>query len=391
MSTPLPPVDTLLPVLTIDRLPTSPNLPVVADDRLAQHGAPGAPSAVGATTSAVTPRYPLSSSAAPLRPWDDWLAGQISSETARAYRNDLAQFLAWCQAHYLVSGPQEVTRQMVIHYREWLKQQGRAPATMARKLSSVRTALGFALEEGLIARNPAAGVKPYKVPRVSPRHAVDDAQVRVLLSQPDQTTLKGKRDYAILMLLCYLGLRRGEVAAMRTSWWYHERGHLALSVVGKGDKARQLAVKPETARAVRAYLEADGRGLMTDGYRHDEPLFRAVAGRGTGAQRSGYAGPRTVRHADGRVTQRQCGVLTGPAIWQVVHGYAVAASAAGAQKAHDVHTLRHTAISNALDHGAPIHRVAAMAGHASIETTNRYKTRNDALDESAAYLVDYNG
>jgi site-specific recombinase XerD len=296
-------------------------------------------------------------------PMRDWLAGQLSQETRRAYASDLRAFMAWAaerQAHTLG----DVTRGVLIAYRDDLKARGYAVASIARKLSCIRQALEYAFAEGLIPSNPAKTVKAYKVPDVSPRHALDAAQVRALLAQPNRATLKGARDYAILSVLLYLGMRRSEVAGLSCAQFGEERSHTTLHVHGKGGKVRLLPVPPQVGEAILSYLEQDGRA---DAFsrRAEAPLFRPTKN------------PRYGNRTDK--------TLTADAIWRMVKRFALAAGIAEI----DVHTLRHTPLTAALDGGASLRRVQAMAGHSDPKTTARYDSRRGGLDESAVYRVDY--
>ena len=66
--------------------------------------------------------------------------------------------------------------------------------------------------------------------------------------------MKGARDYALLALLLYLGLRRSEVARLTCSQIGKERGHKTVCIVGKGGKVRLLLLPPQEMEAIRVYL-----------------------------------------------------------------------------------------------------------------------------------------
>ncbi len=136
----------------------------------------------------------------------------------------------------------DVTRGLLIAYRDELRAKGYAVATIARKFSCVRQALEYAFAEGLIPCNPAKTVKTYKVLDISPRYALDAVLVRALLAQPKRDTLKGARDYAILMLLLYLGARRSEVAGLTCGQFGEERSHATVRLY--------VDTPPATARGI---------------------------------------------------------------------------------------------------------------------------------------------
>ena len=169
-------------------------------------------------------------------PMRDWLAGQLSQETRRAYASDLRAFMSWA-AERQTHTRGDVARGLLIAYRDELRAKGYAVATIARKSSCVRQALEYAFAEGLIPSNPAKTVKAYKVPDVSPWRALDAVHVRALLAQPKRDTLKGARDYAILRCCCSTWVR----VALRS------QGSPAASLVRSGP-TRQCACMVKAGR-----------------------------------------------------------------------------------------------------------------------------------------------
>ena len=86
------------------------------------------------------------------------------------------------------------------------------------------------------------------------------------------STLKGKRDRAILSTLLYHGLRREELTKLKVKdYCQTRRGVAHLRVQGKGGKMRFVPTHPGTLTLIEEYLEAAGHGQDTDA-----PLFRPV-------------------------------------------------------------------------------------------------------------------
>ena len=102
-------------------------------------------------------------------------------------------------------------------------------------VSALRTLLRFLYLEGqtpipLATAAPAvAGWRNTSLPR-----ALEPGQVKRLLSSCDRRTAVGRRDYAVLLLLARLGLRRGEVAALRLDDIDWRRGEIAIRGKGAG-------------------------------------------------------------------------------------------------------------------------------------------------------------
>ena len=79
--------------------------------------------------------------------------------------------------------------------------------------------------------------------------ALGDHQARALLDAPDATTLKGKRDRAILATLLYHALRRDELCKLKIKDFKHERRGVAhLKISGKGGKTRYVPLHPAASQ-----------------------------------------------------------------------------------------------------------------------------------------------
>lgn len=90
--------------------------------------------------------------------------------------------------------------------------------------------------------------KRTEIPRALP-----SSQVELVLSRCERKTATGRRDYAILLLLARLGLRAGEVAALKLEDIDWESG--LVTVHSKG-RAAQLPLPPDVGRAIASYLKA---------------------------------------------------------------------------------------------------------------------------------------
>lgn len=297
-----------------------------------------------------------------------WLANQRSPQTVRAYAADWAEFQAWC-AERGVTDIRAVSMELLVGYRNWLRdERALRAASIARKLSTIRQAMQYAHMLALIERNPATLIKSFHVPQVSPRSALPDSQVRSLLAEPDRLSVIGARDYALLMIGLHLGLRRSELADLRCGDISQERSHYTLYVAaGKGEKDRLLPLPAPVHEAILRYLLLDARPdalTATPG----APLFLPTRANNPQVDLSRAIAPQL--------------------IWRRVKHYARLAGIVNHPHL-DAHTLRATAITNALEHGAQVRRVQAMAGHADPKTTIRYDSRRGDLDSSAVYQVHY--
>jgi integrase/recombinase XerD len=224
--------------------------------------------------------------------------------------------------------------------------QSRGAAKMT--VTALRSLLGFLHLGGLIAGPLAEAVPSTASWRLSglPR-ALESEQRAALLASCDRATATGRRDYAVLVMLARLGLRRGEVAALRLEDVDWRAGELVIG--GKGRRAERLPLPSDVGAAIVAYLR-DGRPA-------------------TALDRSLIVRVRAPHHG-----------LTGGGITQIVFA---AAGRAGLGPIHS-HRLRHTAATQMLRAGASLEEIGQVLRHRQTLTTAIYaKVDRDALRQLA--------
>jgi site-specific recombinase XerD len=252
----------------------------------------------------------------------------------------------------------------VVAWRNEMQKKGLAAATIMRRLAALNMFCRECIAEGYLELNPASSdrIKWPIISQISPHHALTNQQVRDLLSQPDRTIKIGKRDYALLMLLVYCGLRRAEATGLTLGSIGHERKHITLRILGKGDKERLIVLPLPVHEAIEEYLHASGRKELPN----SAPLFVPLM-------------PRSERMREK--------LMANDTLWRLVKKYALQAGIPSQEST--THVLRHTAATNALDNGATIRRVQHMLGHADIKTTTRYDSRRGDLDHCSTKDIDY--
>ena len=120
--------------------------------------------------------------------------------------------------------------------------------------------------------NPVKGVKRPKVETYEGKTpALGDHQARTLLDTPDEQTLKGKRDRAILSVLLFHALRREELCKLKAKDITERRGVKYFRVHGKGGKIRFIPCHSGTLERIADYLAFAGRAGDDSG-----ALFRPV-------------------------------------------------------------------------------------------------------------------
>lgn len=277
----------------------------------------------------------------PLHLATGWLVGFGNPRTRRAYATDLRQWSGWLGIAGV--GVLEATRTHLEAWARTLEAEDRSPATIARKLAAVAGFYGYCAEEGAIARTPATHLRRPRVPQESPTLGLDREEARAFLEVAGDA---GARDYALAALLTYNGLRVSEVCEADAEDLGTERGHRTLTVTRKRGRREAVPLAPPTVEALNTYL-----GERTTG-----PLFED------------NAGERLDRHDAARIVTRL-------------------ARAAGIDKHLSPHSLRHTAVTLALDAGVPLRDVQDLAGHADPRTTRRYDRARKSLDRHATYAL----
>jgi site-specific recombinase XerD len=168
-----------------------------------------------------------------------------------------------------------------------------APGTTQNTASMLRMFLTWLHAEGLITA-PLARAVPgaYRRRRIRMPALLTEAEAAALLDACDRSTVLGLRDYAIVLTLKRLGLRAGEIAALRLDDVAWRPGILIIG--GKGGRRDQLPLPCDVAEAMIAYLRG-GRAAAA----LDRNLFvRSVAPyRGLTAYGIGHAVARAARRA----------------------------------------------------------------------------------------------
>jgi integrase/recombinase XerD len=271
--------------------------------------------------------------------------------TRRAYFNDIRAWYAWCESvgvHPLAARRHHVDR--------WITEQAEMPqlntgkpaaaSTVARRMSCLSGLYEYAVvDAGLIEASPVVRVKRPKVSDCSSTVGLDEKELVKLLEAAEAD---GLRSTALLTLLALNGLRIGEALSRDVDHLTYNFGHRVLELTRKGGKRSTEALAPATARALEAYIRERTTG----------PIFLDRTGR--------------------RMTE--------PSAWRLVRRLARKAQIPAADQISP-HSLRHSAITAALNAGVPFRDVQDFAGHADPRTTRRYDRSRNSLDRHATYAL----
>jgi site-specific recombinase XerD len=270
---------------------------------------------------------------------DMWLS-RLPINTARAYRKDIEDFAVFLRNdvdRVNEYAPLELYK-IGADYVNSLT--GKSTATISRKISAVRSYLDFLCQIGTLKDNPLKHVRTPKIHNRTRDTLTAEDTVKIL-SSVDRSTITGKRDFAILLILTQLGMRRSEVANLKFSNVQTANERTFLKFIGKGDKTRMLPLSRGIISAMEDYFNTAG----TDSRSGEQPLFP---------------------NPDGRH-------LSENSIYNIVLKYT---DLGDVEKKLSPHTFRHFAITEAVKVEDSIMKVKEFSGHASTNTLARYTHLN---------------
>ena len=290
----------------------------------------------------------------------DVSAGDASVDTLKTYTRQLYQFLQWCDRHQL--NPVTLVKDDIKKYRHWMiKQKQYKPATIALKLAVVRRFYQAAVEKGLIAINPAAGVKPPRE-KSDPAEKItylEQAEVETLLGTiPNDGTLKSARDRAMVAIMALEGTRTVELHRADISSLVRQGKNLGIRVEGKRS-IRTVPLTPDIANLLVEYLHR--RETIGEILKPEKPLFIVTSTNSRGK----------------RITRR--------GIRSIVDHYLQQADLKHTPgRTISAHSLRHTAGTLALRSGADLRQVQDLLGHKDPRTTSIYTHVGDRWENNPA-------
>ncbi len=330
-------------------------LPTIPDDLSSEER-------VHAFLSRLLPAVGVRDPAAALVPW---VCDRLpSSNSRKAYASDLGKFVT--HLHAAGIDPLSATGDHVRIYKEALRSQaGASSASIGRALSVIRGAYAQFGKHGLIDWKVVGDIQAVASPRVDKNTtpALSENEAKLLLHAPDETTLQGIRDHALLFTFfvtacrvsAIAGANVGDLERTDTSWY--------LVVREKGGK-RQRKSLLQSADPLLRYLDVSGIATDLDG-----PLFRPLS-----RDRKSLDRHHLTRRAILCLVKKYCQQAG-------INPHRIGRRGVG------VHSLRKTSITNALEHGAKMEQVQALAGHSDIRTTQLYyRVRETDAEDAARHI-----
>lgn len=284
-----------------------------------------------------------------------WLLEQTSLNTRTAYSRDIALLSAFLgdRGVPLTMATRQQVAMWAEQMRRTVKDDGSravSEGTIGRRLSSASSFFAYAAETGAMTANPIRDMKRPK------RHADEDTIAWLdrdqMLRFLTAAQAHSSRAHAVSALMLTTAARTSEILAADVPDLGWTGGHRVLRVVRKGNKRQNLPVAPWV-------------GVVTDAY---------LDGRETGPLIATW--PR-----DGGI-----GRMDEPALHRLVRTVAARAKLPNAGQLHP-HSLRHSALTEALERDCSLRDVQALAGHVDPRTTERYDRMRSRLGNSPAYKI----
>jgi integrase/recombinase XerD len=255
----------------------------------------------------------------------------LSQNSLDAYGRDLSQFAAW----FGDREPSSVSAADITKYFGTFHELALKPATIARKISSIRQYVHYLRERGVVSNDPT---KAYSAPKMSRYHPdyLSVQEIERIIAKVDPKSKNAARDRAVIEVLYGCGLRLSELINLKPSDVEFEAGF--VRVLGKGSKQRLVPIGEYAREALKEYLQESD-----------------IARR---ASRS----PVIMLNRSGEKFSRV-------GLWKVVKQ---AVKRAGVAKRVTPHTFRHSFATHLIEGGADLRVVQEMLGHADISTTEIY-------------------
>ncbi len=268
--------------------------------------------------------------------WIEYVDAQ--PKTIETYTKSIRQFARYIRENSIT----QPTRADIIAYRDKLK-AALKPATVKAYMVAVRLFFQWTQQEGIYP-DIAEHIKSAKIDTEHKKDYLTSNQVKKLLNSVDRSTEKGRRDYAVLVLMLTSGLRAIEVARANIEDMRALGDFTVLYIQGKGheEKTAYVKIAGPVEDAIREYLTE----RKTTDATATLPLFASESNRNNG----------------GRMTTRSISRIVKSAL----------VNAGFNSDRLTAHSLRHTTATLNLLNGGTIEETRQLLRHTNINTTLIY-------------------
>lgn len=279
-----------------------------------------------------------------------------SKNSIKEYNYDLSNFFKFISNHLGLSSEsnikdidihslnidclRKITLDDIHSYLYYLKSTNNSkPATLARKVSTIKVFFAYMNEEKGLEINPAQNLKSPKLDKRQPKYLTLEDSQKLLHITADETNRNSKRDYAIITLFLNCGMRLSELVGINIKDIRFDECN--MTVIGKGNKERTIYLNKACMEAINRYLEVRPKDRVK--YEDKDALFLS--------ERLERISRRTVQHIVEKEL-KNAGLDT---------------------TKYSTHKLRHTAATLMYQYGkVDIRALQELLGHESIATTEIY-------------------
>lgn len=290
--------------------------------------------------------------------------GLTSPNSRRAYRAALLHFLGWCHS---AAGSTGLSRLTVLRYKDALigqrtmhpdgARRSFSAATVNLRLAAVRALAQEAADAGLMDQGEAAAIRRVRGEKhsgVRIGNWLQKREVDQVLTVVQRSTLRGKRDYAILAVLFATALRRRELVELQVGSIQQRDDQWGLiGLRGKGGKVRNISLPEWVRLAVVDWLEAT---RIVQG-----PVFRSLS-------RHGKLGTQQMSEESVKLVLSHYATVCGHSTFRP-------------------HDARRTCARLCRSGNAALEDVQELLGHSSIQTTERYLGKTSAFKRAITSII----
>ena len=254
----------------------------------------------------------------------------VSDNTIKTYNVGLLQFIQYLKDHNI----QEATREDIIDFREYLKEEQLKPNTINAYLIAIRNFYNWLEYEG-ITKDITKKIKGIKLERKHLKRGLSIEEIKKVLS-----VCKDIREELMLKIMINCGLRCNEVVNIQLEDFYDDKGIIMMRVLGKargGLKQDSIKIDNRLFALIQEYVKQ---------YNIQDYLFVSTSNHNT----NGKLTTKTIRYIVKNLFER----------------------AGLDMEKISCHSTRHTTCELLLEDGMPIQEVSEFMRHKNIMTTILY-------------------
>lgn len=248
---------------------------------------------------------------------------ELSENSRSAYLRDINEFMEFAKA----KTEEEITRTRIREFLSFLEQKCNEPITRRRKLTSLRMFFKFLEDEKYIKESPVRGLSSPKVETKEPSYLTEKETKRLIHAVEEAGN---KRDTIFIRIFIETGIRLNELANLDVG--NIDVDNRTIKVQRKGNKQQTIPINSKLSSLLSGFIKNKEQ---------NEPLIMSSFKR--------------------RMTNRRIGLLVKDYLRQ-----------SGITKNVSCHSIRHSFCTRLLEKGADIKTIQILAGHTTLEATQRY-------------------